>query len=210
MALPDLTDIRVAVRQRLGLSTNDTAISDAILTELVNTALRKISIIHDWPWLVTTDTTLTTTVAGTRIYTPASDWRKTQFIIIDEDQQLKPKQPQDIWRYKQSTGLPVFYSIQGDDLILAPTPDAAYDITHVYIKDITELSADTDEPDVPMWAIDLVIEGAAILGAKRLRDDDLAKEVEREYLKTLKTLQDEVRRTRQLPTPQHRTDIGWP
>ncbi len=209
MALPDLTDIRTEVRKRLGMSTTDTAVTDAILTDLVNAANRKLSIIHDWPWLVTTDATLTATVSGTRLYTPASNWRKTLFVITNDDQQLKLKQPQDIWRFKEQDGPPTSYAIQGGTMILAPTPDAVYTITHVYVKHVTALSGDTDEPDVPMWAIDLVVEGTAILAAKRMRDDDLAKEVEREYMKTLTTLQDEVRRTRQLPVPQHRTDIGW-
>lgn len=210
MALPDLTDIRVEVRERLGLSTNDTAITDAILTGLINAANRKISLIHDWPWLVATDATLTATVAGTRIYTPASDWRKTLFVIADDDQQLRPKQSQDIWRFKEQDGYPMFYSVQGEQMILAPTPDAVYNITHVYIKDVVELSADTDEPDVPLWAIDLLIDKAAVLGARRLRDDDLRKEMESEFAQTLTTMKDEVRSMRQLPTPQHRTDVGWP
>lgn len=211
MALPDLSDIRVEVRRRLGLSTNDTAITDTILTSLINAAIRKVNLLHDWPWLVTTDATLTATVDGTRIYTPASDYRRTLFLIAGTDQQLRPKQPQDIWRFAEQEGHPMFYAVQGGQIILAPTPDAVYTLTHVYIKDdTTELSSDTDEPSVPLWALDLIIEKAAVLGARRLRDDALRREIESEFAQTLQSMRDEVRQTRQLPTPQHRTDIGWP
>lgn len=210
MALPDLTDIRTEVRQRIGFSTTDTSLTDTVLTALINAANRKQSLIHDWPWLVTTDATLTATVSGTRIYTPATNWRKTQYIITDGAQQLKVKQPQDIWRFADVTGSPQFYSVQGGSIIIAPTPDAVYTIDHIYIKNVTALSSDTDEPDSPMWALDLLIEGAAVLAAKRLKDPELARAVQQEYMQTLVTLQDEVRRTRQLPVPQHRTDIGWP
>lgn len=209
MALPDLTDIRTEVRTRLGVSSTDSTLTDTVLTSLINAANRKLSLIHDWPWLVTTDATLTATVSGTRIYTPATNWRKTQFLIADESQQLKPKQPQDIWRYSEQTGRPNFYAVQGGSIIIAPTPDAVYTLDHIYIKDVTLLSSDTDEPDVPMWGLDLLIEGATILAAKRLNDSQLAGQMQVEYMQTLVTLQDEVRRTRQLPTPQHRSDIGW-
>lgn len=205
-----LSDIRSRVRERLDIDANDNSITDAVLTELINAAIRKVNLLQDWPWLVTVDTTLTATVAGTRVYTPASDWRKTQYIMVDSDQQLRPMQPQAIERHADADGFPRFYAVRGGSLILAPEPDAVYSITHVYIKNETALSANGDEPAAPDWAIDMYIEYAAVLVARRLRDQGLTRLVEEEFGATYRSMLDEVRRTRQHPTPQHRLDVGWP
>lgn len=209
-----LTDVRTRVRERLGLSTTDTAVTDAILTQLINAAHRKINLIHDWPWLHKTDATWTATVAGQATYTfaadLASDWRKTLYIVSDTDQVLVPKQKQDLLRYSGQNGYPVFYAAEGSEILLAPTPDAVYTIVHEYIYEPADVTSDSTEFVIYDWAIELLIEGAAVLTAKRLRDPDLARELQQEYALTLKTMEDEVRRTRQLPTPRHRSDIGWP
>lgn len=210
-----LSDIRTRVRERLGLSTSDTAVTDTILTQTINAANRKIAVLHDWPWLQSRDTTFTTTTSGKSTYDQgsseiASNWRKTLYLSVNGDEVLRAKQPQDLVRYSQNTGVPVFYTNEDDTIILAPTPDSAYDVVHFYIKQVADLSGDTDVPDIEDWAIDLLIEGAAVLVAKRLRDFDLARSIQEEYALTLDSLRDEVRRTRQPVLPKHRTDIGWP
>ena len=76
----ELSDIRDEVRERLGVSTNDTALSDAILTGLVNAAQRKLSLMHDWPWLIEEDTDWTSLTADQSKYSvtvPVDEWRKT-------------------------------------------------------------------------------------------------------------------------------------
>lgn len=209
----ELSDVRDEVRERLGLSTNDTAVTNAVLTNLVNAANRKISLLHDWPWLVEEDTDFTALTVGQRKYAvtvPVDEWRKTLFVIVDDDQLMTVKQPQDIHRYQAQTGFPYFYAIQGTDIYVAPTPDEAYSILHVYVKAPTVVSADDDVIDVEDWAIDLLIDKTAVLAARRLRDTELRKEMESEYAQTLSDMRDEVRRTRQYPKPKHRTDIGWP
>ena len=208
-----LTAIRTEVRERMGLSTGDTAVTDAILTDLVNAANRKISLYHDWPWLVQDNDDFVATVVGQRKYdvtVPADDWRKTLVLVVDGDQVLSPKQPQDIHRYANQTGFPYFYAISGTDIYLAPTPDAVYTVLHMYVKDPAVLSGDTDVVAVEDWAIDLLIEQTCVLVAKRLRDDSLARSFQEELSITLESMRDEVRRTRQLPLPRHRTDVAWP
>lgn len=208
-----LSDVRDEVRERLGVSSGDSALTNAVLTALVNAANRKISLLHDWPWLIEEDADFTALVAGQRKYevtVPEDEWRKTLFLIVDDDQLMSVKQPQDIHRYASQTGFPFYYSIQGTDIYVAPTPDSAYDILHVYVKAPTVVSSDSDVLDVEDWAIDLLIDKTAVLAARRLRDSDLRGEMESEYAQTLSTMQDEVRRTRQYPKPKHRTDIGWP
>lgn len=208
-----LSDIRDEVRERAGIATGDTNVTDAILTGLVNAANRKISLLHDWPWLIQEDADWTALVAGQRKYAdtvPVDEWRKTLFIVVDDDQILRAKQPVDIHRYAQQNGFPYFYAVQGTDIYVSPTPDTAYSVLHVYVKETATLVNDTDVVEVEDWAIDLLIEQAVVLVAKRLRDRDLARQHEEELARTLTSIQDEVRRTRQLPLPMHRTDIGWP
>lgn len=209
-----LSDIRTRVRERLGISTNDTALTDAVLTQLINAANRKLAMMHDWPWLVTVDSTWTATVAGTQAYTPASDWRKTLYIVSDSDQLLQYKQPQDLVRYGANQGYPYFYYTRNGSILLTPTPDAVYTISHVYIAEVAALSLDADRPeiasaDAEQWAVDALIEYAALLAAQRLKDTELVMLMEREWGRTLAFLQDEIRKSRGYPTPRHRTDIGW-
>lgn len=209
-----LQDVRTAVRNNMGLSTNDTAISDAIIDKLLFAAQRKTDMMHDWPWLHKTDATWTTTVVDQSTYTAAadlaSDWRKTLYIFVDTDTPLVARQKQDILRYANQTGMPAFYAAEGSEIVLAPTPDAAYDITHEYIHEPAEVTVDTTEFTTYDWAIDMLIDYASILGARRLRDSGLEKQMRSSFAETYSTIQDEVRRTRQLPTPRRRTDIGWP
>lgn len=209
-----LQDIRTRVRERLGMSTNDTAVTNAILTQLINASIRKIDLMHDWPWLVATDATFTTTVAAQASYSQASsevasNWRKTLFIISGDNYQLIYKQEKDLARFAQISGHPSFYTIEGDTIIISPKPDEAYTIRHVYIKTQTALSADTDEPSTHDWAMDAVIENVAMLTAARLRDKDLYRMMQDQWSDTLVSLRDELRRTRQMPKAQHRSDISW-
>jgi hypothetical protein len=141
---------------------------------------------------------------------PIDAWRKTLYIVVDSDIVLTPKQPQDIHRYADQTGLPRFYSISGTDIYLAPTPDAVYSVLHVYVSENNTLSADIDKPAIEDWAIDLLIAQACVLTALRLRDFEMAQMFRLEYAQILSSLRDEVRRTRQHPVPRHRNDVSWP
>lgn len=209
-----LQDVRTAVRHRMGLSTNDTAITDAVLSKIIAHAERKVNLMHDWPWLEATDATWTATTADQAAYTAASDlasdWRKTLSITIGtEEFPLRPKQRQDILRYSNQTGKPRFYSAQGSEIILAPKPDSAYTVVHRYVRFPDEVTVDATDVSVYDWAIDLLIEQACILTARRLRDSKMARDFTTDFATTYATMEDEVRRTRQLPTPRHRTDVGW-
>lgn len=197
------------VRERLGVPTSDPALTDAILLDLINAANRKLSLVHDWPWLVTTDTTLTATVADQAEYTPASNWRKTLYLVCDSDQELQLRQAQDIVRYQANSGYPFFYAVKGTTIQISPTPDTVYTLEHEYIKSVTLMTLGSEESEVPEWALDLLIEGVCVLAAKRLHDTDLARAMQQEYSETLEVMRDEVRRTKQNPVPRHRTDIGW-
>lgn len=211
-----LQNLRADVRARMGLSTNDTALSNAILTDLINSAQRRFSLVHDWPWLIEEDGDWTTLTIGTNKYpvtTPEDNWRKTLNIVVDEDQVLQAVQPAEIFRYLDSEaerGRPSMYAISGTDIYLAPTPDQAYAVKHVYVKEVTTMSNDTDLATVEDWAIDALIELSCVQAAKRLRDFEMARSFTEDYAITIESLRDETRRTRQLIKPRRRTDVAWP
>lgn len=209
-----LSDIRTRVRERLGLTSADASVSDAILTQFINAANRKLAVMHDWPWLVKTDTTWTATVSGTIAYTPAADWRKTIYVVMDTDQLLTYKQPQDAARLAGVQGYPLWYTTKNAKIEVYPKPDAAYTISHVYIAEVADLSNDTDTPEIAsaaaeQWAVDALIEYAALLVAIRLKDYELFQMIREEWARTIAFIQDEVRKSKGYPTPRHRNDIGW-
>ena len=204
-----LDDIRTAVYQRLGTSTSDPNLSSSVLTGLINAGIRSINLMHDWSWLVTTDTTLTATVADQSEYTPASDHRKTLYIRVGDDQLLTYKTEADLDRLNQSIGIPRYYTIENGTIRMFPVPDAVYDIRHVYINVPADLSADSDVAVIPDWAIDLLISYVGVRAAARMRDSDLMRIMRDEWTDVYRAMLDETRRSRALPVPQHRRDIGW-
>ncbi len=204
-----LQTIRANVYDRLGMVNTDNALTSSVLNNLINGALRQISMQFDWPWLTHTDTTFTATVAGTQDYTPQNLWKSTQYIITDTDNLLKAKQPADAARYSNFEGYPQFYSIEGGKIRLFPVPDAVYTVRHVFTRYESPLTGDTDEPLMPDWAIDLLVITTAHMAAGRLRDRDLQAALRPELDRLMSSIKDEVRRTRATVDPQHRRDIGW-
>ena len=209
-----LTEAQLAVRQHMGLSTSDTAVTDAILAKILFSAQRKINAMHDWPWLHKTDATWTALTVDQTVYVPttdiAADWRKTLHITVDGSQVLRPKQKQDILRYgDQQSGMPLFYAAEGNEIVIAPAPDTAYTVNHEYIYIPAEVTSGATEFEIPEWAIDMLISQACIMVARRLRDSEMAKTFADDFAYSYVILKDDVRRTRQLPTPRHRNDIGW-
>ncbi len=211
-----LDNLRAEVRSRMGLSTNDTALSGDRLAELINAAQRKMSLVHDWPWLIEEDTDFTALTIGQQKYSvtvPNDNWRKTLNIVIDEDQVLRAVQPAEIFRYLDSEaerGRPSVYAISGTDIYFAPAPDQAYSVKHVYVKEVTTMSAGSDLATVEDWAIDALVDLACVQAAKRLRDFEMARMFMEEYALMIESLRDEVRRTRQPVKPRRRTDVAWP
>tara|TARA_R110000824_G_C15137950_1_gene669727 strand:+ start:832 stop:1359 length:528 start_codon:yes stop_codon:yes gene_type:complete len=175
--------------------------------------MRKINLMHDWPWLHATDATWTATTTNQAVYTAASDlasnWRKTLYIICN-DEPLSLLQKQEIIEYATQTGQPRFYAAEGSEIILAPKPDAVYTISHEYIHVPALVTSGSSHHVIYDWAIDLLVYQTAVLAARRLRDSELRAEMESELSQVLTFARDEVRRTRQLPRPKHRKDVGWP
>lgn len=100
-------------------------------------------------------------------------------------------------RGEQTDGRPIHFTIQPDGrLALGPTPDASYTVRGPYLKDVQELSADGDIPEMPSRFHDLIVEVALTywvgahdetpqVGIWHLRQIPRFRQLEREQLPAL-------------------------
>jgi len=143
------------------------------IVEWTRDAHLEISTLHqDWTFLRTRDSFAT--VSGTKTYTTDnigiegtfSRWVEGSFRASLASVGRADEQPLDYWLYDQfrevydfgaqaaNTGRPTAFAVLPDDfsIILAPTPNAVFDITFEYWKQAVALSANAD---TPAWSPDL-------------------------------------------------------
>jgi hypothetical protein len=190
-----LSELRTAVRTRLGNPATDGFFSDANLTDLVNEALQAISTERDWPWL-TTSTTFPT-VAGTAAYTPTAGWMRTLVLCIDGYQPIEERQLAEIRSMPTADrGMPRYYAVTGDQIVLRDVPDGVYTITHDYVKVEPALTSDANTPLMPSQFHYSIVAKAAELASIRQRDAVRAGEQLAEYNAWVNRMLDNQRRTR--------------
>ena len=91
------------------------------------------------------------------------------------------------WPQRSSFGYPVKYSIVGYDssgylkVALYPIPNYAKNIYYRYRKRVTEMSATTDTPIIPLRYRYVLAKGALYIAAKYLDLPDIGGDYEREY-----------------------------
>lgn len=198
-----LSDIQSEVRQRIGLSDNDSFVSDAILTDLINASIRYVNMMADWDWLVKQGSG--SLVVDQREYSLAADTRSVLHVYID-DTVLQRLQPADLQRYSNYKQLPTGYAVFNSKLIFNTKPQTTDTYTYYYLKTETALSGATDEPAMPDWAIDLVVARAAHMVAVRLRDNDMKRMIETELTEAIRLARRESQRARRAVRPMTRTD----
>lgn len=199
--------LTVKVRQRCGVSSTDGAATDTIVFGMLNAAVKRVALMHDWPWLEASESISVT--AGTNEYTPGATWRTTLRMYRDGYPDLEYRQPRDMQGFISDgqTGPPLMYTVERGKIVLAPIPDTSYTLTHVFIRTETEIDDAADTPLVPTWAEDLVVAVAAHMLAASMRDQGLMKMLEAEARDMLAALRDEVRRSRAFPKPKRRKDV---
>lgn len=175
-----LEQLRDAARIRLGVPANENFYQSQQLDSLLNEALQTISVENAWPWLQTTTTFAT--VAGTRFYTPPSNWQRTKALSIDGYDPLTFLDLQEIRAWPDSvTDVPMFYTIYQEQIYLAPTPSAVYTMRHDYIRQETKLLDDTDAPVMPIQFQYSILAFAAHLAYLRAGDLPRAQAALTEY-----------------------------
>ena len=104
------------------------------------------------------------TVAGTNYYSLPSDFREMRSIRLDTDPKttLEFASPEEIdAKYAGSeTSKPLLWTIEGDELRLAPTPDTVYTVAITYHQELPGLSDSqttnwllTNHPDAYLYGV---------------------------------------------------------
>ncbi len=200
-----LSTIRDNVRFRYGLASGGNQASSTVLNHLINAAIRQVTVARDWDWNTVAETIATT--AGTESYSRSSGARKSMRLIDTEyGRALKLITGTAAAKYRNLTGVPAFWWIEGGLIHLAPTPQGVRSYEHVYQGAEPTLVSDTDEPTIPDWAIDYVIAMACLSLARRLGDNDRVTQFFREVKTWEDRLADDARSAAPTPTRQTRRD----
>lgn len=152
----NLSQLRDAVRVRLGVPGGDTFYTDTTLNDLINESLQAIASEADWPWLQTSTTF--DTVAGDGAYDPPADWIETRSLCIDDFNAIEWRSLPEIREYPTSiTDVPEAYTVSGDELLLRPVPAGVYTVQHDYLRMEQTLVTDSDVPFMPtQWRYSIV------------------------------------------------------
>ena len=145
---------------------------------------------RDWNFLHTSHSD--TTINNTKDYTkPTSHglWDVDSFYLdyTTADYVALRQYSYEEWRSKlgagvQSTNTPSYFIIKPNkDIILYPTPDAAYALTADYWKLPTKLSDNTDTSDIPEHFEDIIVHRAKILYAQHEEAADMLQVARQEY-----------------------------
>jgi len=183
-----LAELRAAVRQRIPVSENDTQITYDVIDGFINSALRQISVEHDWPWLLTYQDQDTT--ANREYVEVPSTWLSTKTILeTGTSVVLRHKHLDDILEEpNNSTGRPALYVITSELIVLRPVPDGVYTLRHYFYRSEPVVAGDQAKPLIPHGFDEGVIEYAAYLGLRYKREEERAQ-------LALKSYNDWLRRT---------------
>lgn len=194
MAAGDLTDLLSRVREKGGFDSDDTGLTDAKITPFINTALKQIAVEHDWPWLKTSATI--SAVAGTAAYSLPADYLKTDSLVIPSLGIVLENRDIDELDRVIYNDRPSLFAIEAEQVVIKPTPDSSYSITHRYFRNERALSTGSDTPYIPTAYDEGIVEFAVALAFRKLRQVDKAALALNEYREWLKRTRDVVKRSR--------------
>jgi hypothetical protein len=193
----NLETLRESVRTRLGVPEADNFYTAPILDDLVNEAIQAIALEEDWPWLQSSATL--NTVAGTQSYTPPVNvghvWSRTRGLARVNDDVLEWHPLKEIRGAGDGRGIPIWYCITQEQLILAPIPSSALQYTHDYIRQEPILVNNEDAPVMPIPFRYAIVHLAASMGYARQNEDPRAAAEMSQYQAWLKRMQDNRRRS---------------
>jgi hypothetical protein len=198
----DLSGLRTATYNRLGVQTTDPFFTTAVIDGYINTAIRRIATEFDWPW--NEISTTFSTVAGTDEYSvPTSpQWYRTKALTIDTFDSLYYISLKDIREIPTTAqSRPRFFYVGvdsgatgADKIIVRPVPDSVYVVTHDYYTVEPGLTLSTDTPRLPAQYHEMIADLAAYYGLERNRENARAAAMMQSYRDWLKVVSDNRRR----------------
>lgn len=133
------------------------------------------------------------TVNGTATLSLPSNYARCVDLSNTDDQRVLEQM--DLRDYDDAviaSGSPVFWVVVGSNVTLYPTPDNAYNLRLRYWKLPTDLSGDTDTPEIPSQYHHLLIRYALIRCYQRENDYQAAEYQRTEFERDLQKLRGEV------------------
>lgn len=166
-------ELRNRVYTRTGFDTADGMVTPTVVNDALNEALHFIETVAEWWWLMASETL--TTVASTATVTPSSSSQRTKSLAFaDGTGALARVSTAEIDQYPAESAKPRVFAEQGLGLVLWPTPDAVYSLTHRFITTEADLAQDDAEPLLPAGFHSALIDYASYLLLRRVRDDERA------------------------------------
>lgn len=181
-----LSDLRTAVRTRTGVASTDQLAGDTALTDLLNSALRRVVMDYPvgWPWYRAE--IAVTTAAGTDTYPFKPGGTHSMHATIQVDKVLSVAvligqsystlertnmtYLRDNYSFTGASAMPQAWCTNGRNLVLGPMPDAAYTLRVGAIIGEPTLTNGTDVPLLPDTFIDLLLDKASSMLAMRMRN----------------------------------------
>lgn len=143
---------------------DDSLITDATLTQIVNAALQRISTERDWPWLETSTTFATAN--GVATYPAPAGWQRSISVLSAAGFPLR-RTPIDELDWQGGAGTPRNWGLFGDQVVLRPIPTGVETLTHRYLGTEPALTADGQSPTMPVGYHYAIVEYAAYLVFRR-------------------------------------------
>lgn len=194
-----LADYRSEIRSIGNFPANDTRITDAVINREINRVLRRIAMIHDWPWLQT-DRTITTSASRALYALPDDFLRLVSLRFTDNTAPinlvLRSKQEVDA---VPGPGQPHVFGIWAGEVKLAPTPGGTYTLCLSYISQENILTNDSDVPLIPDYWNNGVLDGALVELLRTAARADEAMLAEQRFGQWVTETQDNVRQSREVP-----------
>ncbi len=119
------------------------------------------------------ETTTDLTISSQETALPTGFVQQRRLYRDNEASRLEYFPPEDFWirNAKNETGTPKLYTIEGDNLVVAPSPDVSQTFKLLYFKTFTALSDDSDTNWVLTNARGLYLFGALIEASMYLEDE---------------------------------------
>ena len=158
MATRTLVQLRTEARQRADMENDDSFVSDAELTRMVNQSIKELYDLliqyQDHAYYATSTTA--TMTPGTASYAlPSTFYRLlgVDVVVSGVTYTLKPFHFQERNKYSDDTwsfvgrirGCSAKYRINGSNIVFSPVPDSAYSYTLWYAPQFVDLAHDTND-----------------------------------------------------------------
>lgn len=163
MAWPDLSDLRTEIRTSLRVLAGTRKLSDTVLNRFINDAQRETAI----EALCIEDEVAAVTTPASRLvsFSPYYAVKRVDYVPNEASEQIVALQKislNQLGRMPYYGDFPQYYTLWGSYVLIDPVSALVYDLLlHIAKAPTSELSADTDEPQISKSLIQAINPAAA-------------------------------------------------